>query len=128
MIDEKVLEEKLKYLVMMESKPDFNILTFYIEFDYYDDTKKKLDSYDINIKFDYDNLLDADIYSFAEGISKMSEKLELALNKYIITREGKIVAGNLSNGSATDGAVWGIDYEADNKHIFDMSFRVHYHD
>jgi hypothetical protein len=128
MIDEKVLEEKLKYLVMMESKPDFNILTFYIEFDYYDDTKKKLDSYDINIKFDYDNLLDADIYSFAEGISKMSEKLELALNKYIITREGKIVAGNLSKGSATDGSVWEIDYEADNKHIFDMSFRVHYHD
>ena len=128
MIDEKVLEEKLKYLVMMESKPDFNILSFYIEFDYYDDTKKKIDSYDINIKFDYNNLLDADIHSFAHDISRMSEKLELSLNKYIITREGKIVSGDLNKGSATDGAVWEIEYEADNKHIFDMSFGVHYHD
>ena len=128
MIDEKVLEEKLKYLVIMETKPDFNILTFYVEFDYIADPIKRIDSYDINIKFDYNNLLDADIFSFAHDISRMSQKLELALNKYIITREGKIVAGNISKGFATDGSVWEIEYEADNKHIFDMSFRVHYHD
>ena len=113
---------------MMESKPDFNILNLYVEFDYIDNLSKIIDTYTINIEFDYINLLDADIYSFAHDIKRMSDKLELALNKYIITKEGKIVSGDLNKGSATDGAVWAINYEADNKHIFDMTFRVHYHD
>jgi len=128
MINEEVLSEKLKYLVLMESKPDFNILEFYIEFDYYDDTTKRIESYDINIKFDYNYSLDPNIYSFAHDIQRMSEKLKNILNQYIITQEGKIVAGNLTKGSTDEGSVWEINYEADNKHIFDMSFRVHYHD
>jgi hypothetical protein len=128
MIDEKVLEEKLKYLVIMESKPEFNILEFYIEFDYYDNPIKRIDTYDINIKFDYNYSLDPDIYSFVHDISRMSEKLKNILNQYIITQEGKIVAGNLTKGFTDEGSVWEINYEADNKHIFDMSFRVHYHD
>lgn len=128
MIDEKVLSEKLNYLVIMETKPEFNILEFYIEFDYYDDPIKRINSYDINIKFDYNYSLDPDIYSFAHDISRMSEKLKNVLNQYIITQEGKIVAGNLTKGFTDDGSVWVINYEADNKHIFDFSFRVHYHD
>ena len=127
MIDEKVLEEKLKYLVIMESKPEFNILEFYIEFDYYDNPIKRIDTYDINIKFDYNYSLDPDIYSFAHDIQRMSEKLKNVLNQYIITQEGKIVAGNLTKGFTDNGSVWEINYAADNKHIFDMSFRVHYH-
>ena len=128
MIDEKVLEEKLKYLVIMETKPEFNILEFYIEFDYYDDTTKRINSYDINIKFDYNYSLDPDIYSFAHDIQRMSEKLKNIVNQYIITQEGKIVAGNLTKGFTDNGSVWEINYAADNKHIFDMSFRIHYHD
>jgi len=128
MINEELLSEKLKYLVLMETKPEFNILEFYIEFDYYDDTTKRINSYDINIKFDYNYSLDPDIYSFAHDIQRMSEKLKNIVNQYIITQEGKIVAGNLTKGSTDEGSVWEINYEADNKHIFDMSFRVHYHD
>ena len=128
MIDEKVLSEKLNYLVIMETKPDFNILTFYVEYDYIADPIKRIDTYDINIKFDYTNSLDPDIYSFAHDIQRMSEKLKKILNQYIITQEGKIVAGNLTKGFTDEGSVWEIEYEADNKHIFDMSFRVHYHD
>ena len=128
MINEELLSEKLKYLVLMETKPEFNILEFYIEFDYYDDTTKRINSYDINIKFDYNYSLDPDIYSFAHDIQRMSEKLKNILNQYIITQEGKIVAGNLTKGFTDNGSVWEINYEADNKHIFDMSFRVHYHD
>jgi len=128
MINEKVLEEKLKYLVMMESKPDFNILEFYIEFDYIADPIKRIDTYDINIQFDYTLPLDPNIYSFAHDISRMSEKLKNILNQYIVTQEGKIVAGYLSKGFIDEGAVWMINYESDTKQIFDMSFRIHYHD
>jgi hypothetical protein len=127
MINEEILSEKLKYLVLMETKPEFNILEFYIEFDYYDNPIKRIDTYDINIKFDYNYSLDPDIYSFAHDIQRMSEKLKNVLNQYIITQEGKIVAGNLTKGFTDNGSVWEINYAADNKHIFDMSFRIHYH-
>jgi hypothetical protein len=123
MIDVKILSEKLKYLIIMNSKPNFDIQEIYFDFDY---NENKIDNYDVNIKFDYNAGIDPDVYSFAHDIQRMSEKLQNIINEYIVTPEGKIVAGDLSKGFSSDGAIWAIDYTADEKHIFDMSFRVHY--
>jgi hypothetical protein len=123
MIDVKILSEKLKYLIIMNSKPNFDIKEIYFDFDY---NENKIENYDVNIKFDYNAGIDPDVYSFAHDIQRMSEKLQNIINEYIVTPEGKIVAGDLSKGFSSDGAIWAIDYTADEKHIFDMSFRVHY--
>ena len=54
MINEEVLSEKLKYLIIMNAKPkQFEIMSVYVEFNYADNSHEKLESYDIDVKFDY---------------------------------------------------------------------------
>ena len=54
MINEEVLSEKLKYLIIMNAKPKmFEIMNVYIEFDYIDQNHTKLANYDVDVKFDY---------------------------------------------------------------------------
>jgi hypothetical protein len=123
MIDVKILSEKLKYLIIMNSKPNFDIQEIYFDFDY---NENKIDNYDVNIKFDYNGGLDNDINSFGYDIKRMSEKLQDIIDEYTITQEGKIIKGNTGKAFSSEGVVWSFNYVADEKHIFDMSFRVHY--
>jgi len=123
MIDVKILSEKLKYLIIMNSKPNFDIQEIYFDFDY---NKNKIDNYDVNIKFDYNGGLDNDINSFGYDIKRMSEKLQDIIDEYTITQEGKIIKGSTGKAFSTEGVVWSINYVADEKHIFDISFRVRY--
>ena len=63
MIDEKVLSEKLKYLITMNSKSThFDIMNVYIEFDYVDQEHTKIANYDIDVKFDYQGAIEFDLY------------------------------------------------------------------
>ena len=127
MINEEVLSEKLKYLIIMNAKPKmFEIMNVYIEFDYIDQNHTKLANYDVDVKFDYNGSLDFDMYSFAHDIQRMSEKLRDILNEYVITRDGKIVEGKNSNCFATEPLVFNIEYEADTKHIFDLGYKFNY--
>ena len=123
MIDVKILSEKLKYLIIMNSKPNFDIQEIYFDFDY---NENKIDNYDVNIKFDYNGTLDNDINSFGYDIKRMSEKLQVIIDEYTITQEGKIIKGDTGKAFSSEGVVWSINYVADEKHIFDMSFRIHY--
>ena len=95
MIDVKILSEKLKYLIIMNSKPNFDIQEIYFDFDY---NKNKIDNYDVNIKFDYNGGLDNDINSFGYDIKRMSEKLQDIIDEYTITQEGKIINFPVSGG------------------------------
>jgi len=127
MINEEVLSEKLKYLIIMNAKPKmFEIMNVYIEFDYIDQNHTKLANYDVDVKFDYQGALEFDMYSFAHDIQKMSEKLGDIINEYVITRDGKIVEGKNSNCFATEPMVFSIEYEADTKHIFDIGYKFNY--
>jgi hypothetical protein len=123
MIDVKILSEKLKYLITMNSKPNFDVQEIYFDFDY---NENKIDNYDVNIKFDYIGALDNDINSFGYDIKRMSEKLQDIIDEYTITQEGKIIKGSTGKAFSTEGVVWSINYVADEKHIFDISFRVRY--
>ena len=127
MINEEVLSEKLKYLIIMNAKPKmFEIMNVYIEFDYIDQNHTKLANYDVDVKFDYQGPLEFDMYSFVHDIQRMSEKLRDIINEYVITRDGKIVEGKNSNCFTTEPLVFSIEYEADTKHIFDLGYKFNY--
>jgi hypothetical protein len=127
MIKEEVLSEKLKYLIMMNTKPKmFEVMNIYIEFEY-DGSHEKLEGYDIDIKFDYEGGLDFDMYPFTHDIKIMSEKLRDILSEYVITQDGKIVSGGNSNCySSGDPIIFKIEYEADMKHIFELGYKFRY--
>ena len=52
MTDIKLLEEKLKYLAIMNSNRDFEIKEFHLELEY-SEGNPLLESYEIGITFDY---------------------------------------------------------------------------
>jgi len=127
MINEEVLKEKLKYLIIMNAKPKmFEIMTVHIEFEYIDQNHTKLTNYDVDIKFNYEGALEFDMYSFAHDIQRMSEKLRDIINEYVITKDGKIVSGDKTNCFSTEPTIFSIDYKVDETHIFDMGYRFSY--
>jgi hypothetical protein len=131
MINEEVLSEKLKYLIMSEMSKKFEIFEFHVEFMYTDGEKRdRLEEYDIDIKFDYHGTIDSDSSSFGSDIERMSETLRGIIMTYTITPEGKIKSGDTDTFTTfvDEGMIWGFEFEADTKHIFNMSFKVNYRD
>jgi hypothetical protein len=127
MINEQILSEKLKYLLTVPARENqFDIISFDVEFDYTNKERQQLDGYDINIKFDYEGALDPYMYYLLQEIGSMSDKLRGILNSYVISEDGKLVSGEDSNCNSGEGMVWGIEYEADTKHIFNMTFKFIY--
>jgi hypothetical protein len=127
MIDEKVLSEKLKYLIAMNSKSThFDIMNVYIEFDYVDQEHTKIANYDIDVKFDYQGAIEFDLYSFAEDIKTMSNQIQKIISEFVITQDGKIVSSSKSNCYTTDPMIFNIDYEVDTRHIFDLGYKFRY--
>ena len=56
----------------------------------------------------------------------MSEKLRDILNEYVISEEGKLVSGKNSNCFTTEPLIFSIDYQVDEKHIFDLGYKFTY--
>ena len=127
MINEEVLSEKLKYLIIMNAKPKmFDIMTVHIEFEYIDQNQTKLANYNVDVKFDYNGAIEFDLYSFAQDIKIMSDKLEKIISEYVITEDGKIVSSSNSNCYTTDPIIFSIDYQVDEKHVFDLGYKFRY--
>jgi hypothetical protein len=130
MINEQVLSEKLKYLIMSEMSKKFEIFEFHVEFMYTDGMRDTLEEYDIDIKFDYHGSIDSESSRFGADIERMSEQLRGIIMTYTISPEGKIKSGDAETFSTfvDEGMIWGFEFEADTKHIFNMSFKVNYRD
>lgn len=129
MINEEVLSEKLKYLILMSAKRNgFDIMNVYVEFNYTDESHEKLESYDVDVKFDYEGSLEFEMYSFAHDIQRMSEKLRDVISEYIVSQDGKLINGNNSKCYPSDPLVFSIEYKVDEKHIFDLGYKFNYHD
>jgi len=129
MINEQVLSEKLKYLILMSAKSNgFDVMNVYVEFNYTDESHEKLESYDIDVKFDYEGSLEFEMYSFAHDIQRMSEKLRDVISEYIVSQDGKLINGNDSKCYPSDPMVFSIEYKVDEKHIFDLGYKFNYHD
>jgi len=112
----KILSEKLKYLIGLESR-EFEI--FDLDVDVYDN------GYQLFIKFDYFGVIDSQMSGFAKGISKMIEKIEKIVSKVTITPEGKL---SLSQKVEVESFIDQINYKFEDTHIFTISFLVHYPD
>ena len=125
MINEQVLSEKLKYLIMSEMSKKFEIFEFHVEFMYTDGMRNTLEEYDIDIKFDYHGTIDSESSGFGTDIETMSEDLRGIISNYTISPEGKIRSGD-NDAFVHEGMIWGLEFEADTKHIFNMSFKVNY--
>ena len=115
---------------MSEMSKRFEIFEFHVEFMYTDGMRDTLEEYDIDIKFDYQGTIDSESSSFGADIERMSETLRGIIMTYTITPEGKIKSGDTDTFSTfvDEGMIWGLEFEADTKHIFNMSFKVNYRD
>ncbi len=120
MFKEELLQEKLKYLIMSELQGKFEILDLRIEFSYSE--PQILEAYDVDVKFDYLSTIDSQASDFGYDINKMSDTFRKAVQKYQINKEGKIVTN--SEYVVGDGMIWGIEFQADTKHVFEMSYNV----
>ena len=119
----------MKYLILMSAKRNqFEIMNVYLEFNYTDESHEKLESYDVDVKFDYEGSLEFEMYSFAHDIQRMSEKLRDVISEYIISQDGKLINGNNSKCYPSDPMVFSIEYKVDEKHIFDLGYKFNYHD
>ena len=117
--NQKILAEKLKYLISMESSGKFEILD--VDVDFYE----RNSGYQLFIKFDYFGVIDSQMPGFATDISKMIEKIEKIVSKVTITPERKL---SLSQEVNVESFIDQIDYKIEDTHIFTISFLVHYPD
>jgi hypothetical protein len=118
-INQKVLVEKLKYLIGQESNGQFEILD--VDVDFYE----RNSGYQLFIKFDYFGVIDSQMPGFATDISKMIETIEKIVSKVTITPERKL---SLSQEVYVESFIDQIDYKIEDTHIFNISFLVHYPD
>jgi archaeosine-15-forming tRNA-guanine transglycosylase len=123
MINEEILTEKIKYIIMSESGKDFEIMNVDLEMDYMANDNSTIESYRVFVKFDYNNVIEADIFYFTKDIIKMSEKMRDIISKYVIDSKGKLIQGG-KNTSISEGDIWTLDFAADERHIFDMSYLI----
>jgi len=123
MINEEILTEKLKYIIISESGKEFDIMNVVLEMDYMYNDETTIESYRVFVKFDYTGVIDPNIYYFTKDITSMSEKMRDIVSKYVISTKGKIIQGN-KNVPVGEGDIWTVEYIADNKHIFDMSYLI----
>ena len=127
MINKDVLTEKLRYLILMNSKSSqFEIEDIFIDLEYLNQEQTKLGNYEIDIRFDYQGVLDPEISTFTYQVQAMSEKMGDFLSEYVITEDGKIVSNKEGNVTISEGMVWHIKFIADDKHLFNMTYRFGY--
>lgn len=125
MINEEVLKEKLKYLILMSSRPRFEILAFDVDFLYNDHKKKDIIiEYTVDIKFDYHGRIDETPRDMGVDIATMMDQMNSHVGFWIITPEGKFSKDY--DAYVDEGVIWGIEFEFDQKHEFNTSFKVTY--
>lgn len=123
MVNEKILEEKLKYLIIMESKKKFEILQFDLFIDYEDDKSDRISSYDINIKFEYEGGISGSPTDFFNEIKLMIGEMSNYVETYIITPEGKLSQAYYDKYSIME-MIYGVNFLLDERQEFIVNFRI----
>ena len=126
MINESVLRDKLKYIMITELGNEFEIIDFDVELSFVDyETKDEIESYDVDMKFDYKGVIDADMSVFFGDIEKMMRKIRSVLENFAITKSGKLIHEN-HDYYVSDASIFNVDFDYDEKHEFSVFFRVNY--
>jgi hypothetical protein len=126
--DQKILAEKLKYLISMESSGKFEIFELDMDIDYESvfklkDGERDLYAYFLYVKFDYLMPMSHDSVSFPQDFKNVIELFEKKyLSSWGLTRQGKIKKSehDLVDFSWIDS----IDYKFEERHIFTMTFKM----
>lgn len=114
----KILSEKLKYLIQLETQ-DFDILS--LDVDYYNG----ISGYSLYIMFDYLGAIDSEVPHFFGDVAEMMGEIQKTVSHVTITPEKKI---SFSQKVFVQSGIDKIEYVSDTKHIFTVSFLVHYPD
>lgn len=123
MFNLEVLSEKLKYLIITVAGDEFDIMSVNLDIEEYSDNESTIESYNIDVRFDYQGSIDPEVYYFARDILKMSDKMRNIVITYVLNSKGKIVSGG-ENVTASDGFIWSSNFAADEKYEFAMSFKI----
>ena len=126
--DQKILAEKLKYLISMESSGKFEIFELDVDIEYESvfrlkDGERDLYAYFLYVKFDYLMPMSHDSVSFPQDFKNVIELFEKKyLSSWGLTKQGKIKKSefDLVDFSWIDS----IDYKFEERHIFTMSFKM----
>lgn len=121
MINGEVLKEKLKYLIMMSARPKFDILAFDVDFEI---SNGKIEQYTVDVNFDYLGRIDESPRDLGMDIATMMDQMNGHVGEYIVTPDGKLSQDY--DAYVDEGVIWAIDFEFDQKHHFNTSFRVTY--
>ena len=121
MINEKILTEKLKYLISMDAKR-FEIKDFGIDFIYDGPEKVELSESDVYIKFDFNGAMDNESDVIGYDIKNMCDELGKSVYTYGINKNGKLTTEGDYN--VYPAMIWKINYDTDSTHIFDVSYKV----
>jgi len=116
----KILVEKLKYLIELESDNEFRII--FLDINYYDGKS----GYMLDIKFEYDGIIQGEMPYFTEDINTMMNNLFSILSKITITPDKKI--SYTQNLMVNEGYIRTVDFSEDETHTFLVSIFVHYPD
>jgi hypothetical protein len=98
----------------------------FVEIEYLNQEHTKIGNYEIDIRFDYEGVLEPDINTFTYDVQNMSYKMGDLLSAYVITEDGKIVTNKKGNITISEAMVWKMDYKADELHFFNLSYRFGY--
>ena len=126
--NDRVLLEKLKYLISMESSNEFEILELDIDIEYENvfslkDGKRDLYTYFLYVKFDYLRAMSHDSVSLPKDFERVIDLFEKKyLSSWGLTKQGKIKKSELDlvDFSWIDS----IDYKFEERHIFTMTFKM----
>jgi transglutaminase/protease-like cytokinesis protein 3 len=111
---------------MNSKSSQFVIEDIYVDLEYLNQEHTKIANYEIDVKFDYQGLLDPEISTFTYQVQAMSDEMGGFLSEYVITEDGKIVSNQEGNVTISEGMVWNIKFIADDTHFFNMSYRFGY--
>lgn len=110
------LKKKMEYLLRINSREEFEILDFDLEFF---NQQSLLEEYEIFVSFDYLLLWDAHPRGFGIKLQEIISKMSNILSQYRISEEYKLVK---SDGIYTgEPFISSINYIFEEKHIVNMS-------
>jgi hypothetical protein len=110
------LKKKMEYLLRVNSREEFEILDFDLEFF---NQQSLLEEYEILLTFDYLLLWDSSPRGFGKKLEEVTSKISNYASKYRITDEYKLIK---SDGIYTDEPfITSMNYVFEEKHIVSIS-------
>lgn len=123
MVDKNVLQEKLKYLFLMELRDKYKILSFESDFD---TAGNLIEGYYLHFKLSINSEIDPEINEFINTVENLCRDLSAAALKIQISSEGKIILDKKGTNIVANCLLFktDVDYEL-GENFFQISIKVY---